>query len=212
MPKAFSDRERQVIRQVLLQAGREQFAAYGMRASVDDLVRAAGISKGAFYLFYESKEALLLDLLEQHEAMLQARLLEQVLAPGMSPRDSLRELLRQSLTIRQTDPLLRRLGPDVLERLARGAPPERAAAMLQADVAIATRFLDHWQAHGTPLAVDAQVLTGLLRALFFAGLHEAEIGADVYPRVIEALVEGIAATVVPAVPAGSRRTEEVAHA
>jgi AcrR family transcriptional regulator len=209
MPRAFSERERDVIRQRLLRAGREQFAAYGMRASVDDLVRAAGISKGAFYLFYDSKEALLLDLLEQHEATLQGRLLEQARAPGLSPRDSVRELLRQSLTIRQTDPLLRRLGPDVLERLTRGAPPERAVAMLQADMAMVTRFLDHWRERGIALAADAPLLTGLLRALFFASLHEAEIGADVYPRVIEALVEGIAATVVPA---GSRRIEELAHA
>src|SRR5262244_3922872 len=130
MPRAFSERERDVIRRMLLQAGREQFAAYGMRASVGDLVRAAGISKGAFYLFYESKEALLMDVLEQHEAELQARLLDEALAPGVSPTDSLRELLRRSLTIRQTDPLLRRLGPEEVERLVRRVPPERAAALL----------------------------------------------------------------------------------
>jgi AcrR family transcriptional regulator len=209
MPRPFSDRERDAIRQQLLQGGRAQFAAFGLRASVDDLVRAAGISKGAFYLFYDSKEALLVDLLEQHEALLQARLLEQVLAPGVSPRDSLRALLRQSLTIRQTDPLLRRLGPEDLERLARGAPPERASAMLQADVAIVRRFLDEWRSRGVSFPVDANTLTGVLRALFFASLHEAEIGADAYPRVIDALVDGVAAA---AVPATARRVQEVAHA
>jgi AcrR family transcriptional regulator len=209
MPRRFSERERDAIRQKLLQGGREQFAAFGVRASVDDLVRAAGISKGAFYLFYDSKEALLVDLLERHEAVLQARLLDHVLAPGVSPRDSLRELLRQSLTIRQTDPLLRRLGPEELERLARGAPPERAAAMLEADVAIVTRFLDGWRSRGVSFPVDAKTLTGVLRALFFASLHEAEIGPDAYPRVIDALVDGVAAAVVPAT---ARRAQEVVRA
>jgi AcrR family transcriptional regulator len=200
MPRAFSERERDLIRRRLVQAGRRHFAAYGMRASVDDLVRAAGISKGAFYLFYESKEAVLLDVLEQLEAELQARLLDQVLAPGVSPRDGLRALLRQSLTIRQTDPLLRRLGPEELERLARRAPPERAAALLRADVATVARFLDRWRARGTALPVDAEVLAGVLRALFFASLHEAQIGPDVYPSVIDTLVDGVAAAVVPAGP------------
>lgn len=198
MPRAFSERERDVIRQRLLQAGRDQFAAFGSRASVDDMVRAAGISKGAFYLFYESKEALLLDVLEALEATLQSRLLDQALAAGVSPRDSLRQLLRQSLTVRQTDPLLRRLGPEELARLARGAPPERAAALLQADVATVTRFLDHWHARGVTFPLDAPALTGVLRALFFASLHEAQIGPDVYPRVIDALVDGLAAAVMPA--------------
>lgn len=37
----------------------------GMRqTTVDQLVEAAGISKGAFYKFYSSKEMLFLDLLE----------------------------------------------------------------------------------------------------------------------------------------------------
>lgn len=197
MPRGFSEREREAIRQRLLRAGRERFAAFGMRASVDDLVRAAGISKGAFYLFYESKEALLLDVLEQLEAGVQARLLDHVLAAGVSPRDSLRELLRRSLTIRRTDPLLRRLGPEELEHLARRAPAGRAAALLEADVATVARFLDHWRARGVDFPVDAAVLTGVLRALFFASLHEAEIGPDVYPRVVDALADGIAAAAVP---------------
>jgi AcrR family transcriptional regulator len=208
VPRAFSERERDLIRRRLVQAGRRHFAAFGLRASVDDLVRAAGISKGAFYLFYESKEAVLLDVLEQLEAEVQARLLDQALAPGASPRDSLRELLRQSLTIRRTEPLLRRLGPEELERLARRAPPERAAALLEADVATVARFLDGWRARGIALLVDAEVLTGVLRALFFASLHEAQIGPDVYPRVIDALVDGVAAVVAPgptaAPPSGDR--------
>ena len=67
MPRPFSARERDLLRRRLLEASRDAFAAFGSRASVDDVVRAAGISQGAFYLFYESKEALLLDLLEQPE-------------------------------------------------------------------------------------------------------------------------------------------------
>ena len=67
MPRPFSERERDLVRQRLLQAGREAFASFGLRrTAVDDLARAAGISKGAFYLFFDSKEGLLLEILERH--------------------------------------------------------------------------------------------------------------------------------------------------
>src|SRR5262245_21954927 len=111
MPRAFSGRERALIRRRRLQAGRDRLAAFGGRASVDDVVRAAGTSKGAFNLLYESRDALRLDVLEQLEAALQLRPLVEALAPSVSPGDGLRPLLRGSPTIRQSDPLLRRLGP-----------------------------------------------------------------------------------------------------
>jgi len=52
MPRAFTDPERDAIRARLMDAGRELFARRGIRATtVEQLARAAGISKGAFYLF-----------------------------------------------------------------------------------------------------------------------------------------------------------------
>ena len=57
MPKAFTDQEKEVLREQLREKGRALFEAHGLRkTSVDEIVRAVGISKGAFYLFYKSKE------------------------------------------------------------------------------------------------------------------------------------------------------------
>ena len=56
MATAFSQRERERIRESLLDAALKSAASPGMRhATVDNLAREAGISKGAFYRFYESK-------------------------------------------------------------------------------------------------------------------------------------------------------------
>jgi len=49
----------------LLRAAEEVFAEKGVdHAKVEDIARAAGISKGAFYLHFESKEALLRQVVE----------------------------------------------------------------------------------------------------------------------------------------------------
>jgi TetR/AcrR family transcriptional regulator, transcriptional repressor for nem operon len=50
----------------LLAAGREMFLAKGIAAtSLDDITRRAGVSKGLFYLYFRSKEDLVLALQEQ---------------------------------------------------------------------------------------------------------------------------------------------------
>lgn len=65
MATAFTQAQRESIRERLLAAARQRLTGAGMKAcTVDELAREAGISKGAFYHFYESKEHLFLHTLE----------------------------------------------------------------------------------------------------------------------------------------------------
>ena len=64
MARSFTEREKENIRRNLQEACKQSWTQYGYKkTSVDDLCRQAGISKGAFYLFFESKEALFCEVL-----------------------------------------------------------------------------------------------------------------------------------------------------
>lgn len=64
MARSFTEREKENIKKSLLEACKKSWTQYGYkRTGVDDLCRQAGISKGAFYLFFESKEALFCEVL-----------------------------------------------------------------------------------------------------------------------------------------------------
>lgn len=64
MPRSFTKREKENIKKSLQKACRQSWTQYGYKkTSVDDLCMQAGISKGAFYLFFESKEALFCEVL-----------------------------------------------------------------------------------------------------------------------------------------------------
>lgn len=66
MATAFTQREREHIYESLQDAAMRCAATVGMKhATVDELAHEAGISKGAFYRFYESKEHLFLSMLER---------------------------------------------------------------------------------------------------------------------------------------------------
>lgn len=59
MARGFTEREKENIRKNLKDACKQSWTRYGYKkTSVDELCRQVGISKGAFYLFFESKEAL----------------------------------------------------------------------------------------------------------------------------------------------------------
>jgi len=62
MAKAFSEREKKIIQQNLISNCNECWSKYGYsRTSIREICSNIGISIGAFYIFYKSKEALFLE-------------------------------------------------------------------------------------------------------------------------------------------------------
>ena len=64
MPRSFTEREKEKIKRSLQETCKQSWTQYGYKkTSVDELCKQVGISKGAFYLFFESKEALFCEVL-----------------------------------------------------------------------------------------------------------------------------------------------------
>ena len=64
MPKAYSDQEKEYIRKRLKEEAAKCLAQYGIkRTTVDEIVQRVKIPKGTFYLFYQSKEMLLFEVI-----------------------------------------------------------------------------------------------------------------------------------------------------
>jgi AcrR family transcriptional regulator len=187
MPRAFTDEERDRIRERLLEAAREHALAVGLRKmSVATLTRAAGISKGAFYGFFGSKEALIMELLTEAEAQLRARL--DAAAAGSGPRD---ERLRRALGVMfhdvATHPLLRVLAdPEELAWLERSLGAEVLAAARADD----DRYFGEL-AGALGLDVSGQHLAGLAGLALAVAVHRDLVGSDRADAVIGLVVDGL---------------------
>ncbi len=198
MPRAFSEQEREAIRGALLEQGVRLFASQGLRkTSVEELATAAGISKGAFYLFFASKEGLLFELLERYEARFQAVLLAQIARDELPPQARMASMLEHALAVWKAEPLFAHLQRAEYELLLRRLPPERVADHLQADEQFAEQFSAAWQAQGVTLAASPRLVSGLIRALFFVSMHEDEFGAGVFPELQAELVAILASRLIP---------------
>ena len=198
MARAFSEGERAAIQRSLLEHGRRLFTTQGLRkTSVEELTAAAGISKGAFYLFFASKEELFFELLERYEAGFQAELLAAIARQDLPPRTRMLALLERSLAVMGAEPLFSRMGRAEYELLLRRLPPERVAAHLASDEAFAERFSEAWAAQGVRLALPPPLVAGLIRSLFFVTMHEEEFSPGSYRPVIDELAALVAARLVP---------------
>ena len=199
MPKGFSERERTIIRAKLREKGGELFGSYGVRkTNVEELARAAGISKGAFYLFYESKEELFFELLEQFEAQYQAAMLKWIVESQAPPRERMKELLLKALAVRQESALFARLSQEEYEYLFRKLPEERLQSHQRGDAEFAVEFVAAWRQAGVTIACPPEKVAALIRGLFLLSLHEDDIGAGLYVEVIDTYAELLANYLVPA--------------
>ncbi len=111
MPKAFSEHEKDTIRAQMREKGKKLFEKQGLRkTSVDELTESVGISKGAFYLFYESKEELFLQILEELEMDFRSRIFDFSISPKEDVRQLLAKSLKDALLTWDQYPLLKNFG------------------------------------------------------------------------------------------------------
>jgi AcrR family transcriptional regulator len=197
MPRPFSEREREVIRARLLDQGRVFFRTYGVRrTNVEDLTRAAGISKGAFYLFFASKEELFFEIIERFQTEFQETFFQSLAQSDLSPRQRFRDLLVQAMQEWESNPMFGRFTREEYQHLLMKLPEERVQAHLKEDEAFAARLIQEWERRGAARESDPRMVSALVRTLFLVGLHKEEFGEGLYPRVIETLSELLAGHLV----------------
>ncbi len=188
MPRPFSTAEAKVIRERLLTAGRAAVSTVGLRrTTVGRLTRAAGISQGAFYLFFESKEALLVDLLHEVEGEVR-RALDDVARSG-----SLRDVVSAIFEAIPANPLLQSLGDaDEFAWLTRVLGPKFMDEARASDDAYFLSVGRRLRRRGL-LAPDAhpEVFSALAQVALGVAQQRASLGAERFASTVTLLVDAL---------------------
>ena len=198
MPKAFTEHEKDLISKRLIEQGYKLFSVYGLKkTSIEELAQAAGISKGAFYIFYESKEALFMDVAELAEQHFRQEILATVDLPGPSPRARLFAILKKGISLLKTIPLLQFLTGSDYDLIFRRIPPEKFQEHLANDRVFFDELIAHCQKAGISIQAQPDDIITLLYPLVLSILHEDEYGAlrlgggiDVYLELVAAFCLG----------------------
>jgi AcrR family transcriptional regulator len=197
MPRAFSEREKETIRVQMREKGKRLFEKQGLKkTSVDELTEVVDISKGAFYLFYESKEELFLEILEELEADLRSQIFNLSINPQEDARQLLARLLNSALLTWDRYPLLKSFGRAEFEYLARKLPAERIQAHANRDNEFVNDFVKHIKREGIPVKTSPRIISNLMKSLFFVSLHRDDLGEPGYLETMGVLTDLVAAYIV----------------
>lgn len=196
MPKSYSDQERAYIRKRLKEEAAACMGQFGIRrTTVDELVKRVNIPKGTFYLFYQSKELLLFDvILEQHDLINQKLLqaVSEIAGPSFSA-EKLTDVIFRFFKMAEELPVLKLLNSEEVELLARKLPEEVVAEHFGNDTDMVEQVLAL-----LPLKkdVDTKRVSAAFHAIYFATLHKKEIGEGQYDQALRMLIHGVVTQII----------------
>ena len=194
MPKGFSEQEKERISKRLLEQGYRLFSAYGLKkTNVEEIALAAGISKGAFYNFYESKEALFMDVIEQVEVRVRQEVMAVIDQPGKSARARLYAVLKKAFDLFEQMPILQFVTSSDYELVFSRIPAKTLQEHLANDRTFILELIDRCQKAGIPVQAQPEQIIGLLYPLVLSILHKEDFGQYNLSGSIDLLLELVAA-------------------
>lgn len=188
MAKGFTDKEKRIIQDRLLSNAEICWGKYGIKkTSIDELVRMTGISKGAFYLFYPSKELLFLDALVRVDRRIKNAMLEAMQTSVQPQKQNFITGMKQMYMEVLQCPWIVNLQSGDYELLIQKLPEEAIKEHLSHDEESLLLLFKQLN-----VECDVEFVSSVMKAIFFTVLHKNEISADRHEEVVLFFIESLA--------------------
>jgi hypothetical protein len=87
-------------------------------------------------------------------------------------------VLKKAFSLWKSNPVLSNFTQAEYDYLLQKPPPEKIQGHLANDDVFIQELLEQWKSRGIVVKVEPQVVSGLMKALFYVSLHEAEFKED----------------------------------
>lgn len=193
MPK-FTEIEKERIKIEMMQAAHKSFIAKGLKnTSIEDITSSVSIAKSSFYVFFESKEMLYLELLA-----LEGQEIEKKVWPKVEQAKDVRAAIKAYLFAMaselESNILTQRLITDLEEykMVARKVNPQYVATKTLRSIVPLMEFIIKNKESKKLINEDVEVIAGVIRSTLAMIIHKKDVSEDIYPKVQEILFNAIA--------------------
>ena len=191
MPRAFNERERNIIKERIRKAAASLMIRNGVRhTTIDAIVKSAMIPKGTFYLFYDTKEELLFEVLESEHEKMEKAIFEQIskVNPSSINPDSATELIYSFYKMVAEHPLLATISQEDVTLISQRLPEERIIKHLEEDRNMSAKLMRF-----LPLkdGITVETISSSLHAIYFTMLHLKETADDKSEELLKLIIRGI---------------------
>lgn len=191
LPKSYSDEEREYIRKRLKEEAAACMGQFGVRrTTVDEIVKRVHIPKGTFYLFYQSKELLLFEVIQEQHELVNQKLYQALSAfadTGFTA-EKVTDVIFEFYKMTEDMLVLKQLDLDDVELLMRKLPREVVEEHMQDDTDTIAKMFSLLP---VKKEVDIKVVSAAFHAIYYATLHKKEIGEDQYDQALWMMIHGV---------------------
>jgi AcrR family transcriptional regulator len=193
MPK-FTETEKEKIRLEMMRIAHQSFIAKGLKnTSIEEITSSVSIAKSSFYVFFESKEMLYLELLSHEGEEIERRVWPKV-EEEKDVRKAIKVYLHAMSSELESNVLTQRLITNLEEykMVARKVKPQYAATNTLRSIVPLMEFIKKNKESKNLVNEDVEVIAGVIRAALAMIIHKRDVGEEIYPKVQEILFNAIA--------------------
>ena len=195
MARGFTDRERDIIRNDLINKGRELFGLYGLKkTSIEELTKAVGIAQGTFYSFFNSKEELYLEVMDREGEIIKEKFLKEDNNIEKLTRESFKIFFKKVLDVVNSNPIIKQMFfEEEVDLLVRKIPPEKMKEYNKRFLYDFLPLIKKWQKEGAIINTHRpEVIVTVLQTMYHPILHKKDYDDEVFEDMIELLVDIVA--------------------
>lgn len=188
MGSAFTEAQIEKIREKLKASARQCVTRFGMRkTTIEQLTEEAGISKGAFYRFYDSKELLFFEIVEDIHTEVYGGVSD-ILISRTDLSDVRRIELALQLCLQRLDELsVASFWGNEMEYLLSRIPSEVLEKHYHSDEEHIQKLIAE---SGITIPYPPEYVSAVVRALMLFLSHKKQIGEQYYDNVLKFMIEG----------------------
>lgn len=193
MPK-FTEAEKEKIRLEMMRNAHQCFIAKGLKnTSIEEITSSVSIAKSSFYVFFESKEMLYLELLAFEGEEIERRVWPKVEGQKDICK-AIKIYLQEMSSALESNILTQRLITNIEEynMVTRKINNEYSATKTLRSIVPLMEFIKKNKGSDKLINEDIQVIAGVIRAALAMVLHKKDLGENIYPRVQEILFDAVA--------------------
>lgn len=187
MPR-FSESEKEQIRQKLLTEGERLFVMYGIKkVTIDDLIKAVNIAKASFYTFYESKEYLYMDIVQNIQQNIFSEL-EMLLNDNasLSNKKRVKQVFIVMNECMARFPILAQIDSPTVDIISRKVSKERMMDYYRNNFDAAQSMCNH----GIRFSCDVKIVSLVFQSIYRSWIGLQEASADEQTAVTDILLNG----------------------
>jgi AcrR family transcriptional regulator len=176
-------------KEAILKAARTLFSQQGYKTtSISEITDMAGIATGTFYLYFESKPQLFMDLFLEENLKLKKQLMEKIDLTA-DPRLVIQQIMMLNMEGMSANPILREwYNREVFDKIEQKYREEKGIDQLDFFYSIFIEVVRKWQTEGKMRNdIDSEMVMALFTAVIKIDEHKEEIGIQYFPQILDHL-------------------------